>query len=71
MFPPGTLVKALAVVLSMVTLTVVFASCGDDMSGPSSATCSDCPGSVSWDSSVERCRTNANGQFVKSCCCGY
>ena len=37
--------------------------------GPSSD-CGDCPSSVHWDSNVERCRNDANGQFAKSCCCG-
>lgn len=34
--------------------------------------CSSCgSGSVSWDGGVNRCRDTANGQFVKSCCCGH
>lgn len=48
-----------------------LAGCGDTSTGPGSSGCGDCPASVSWDSGVDRCRDNSNGQFAKSCCCGH
>lgn len=36
----------------------------------SDSDCGDCgSGNVYWDASVERCRDDETGRFVKSCCC--
>ena len=65
-----THVLRLLLALILLSAFVPIVSCS--RSSPATAPCTDCgSGNVYWDTGVNRCRDHANGQFVKSCCCGH
>jgi hypothetical protein len=69
--PPARSSRLLKLLLLLMLWAVSFAVSSSCSKSPT-APCSSCgSGDVYWDSGVDRCRDHANGQFVKSCCCGH
>ena len=59
----------LFVFVVIATLPLLACSKKSSPTAPVTASCGS--GNVYWDTSVSRCRDHANGQFVKSECCGH